>query len=159
MNEDPLRYEQLIENALRGVVRKALTIVAEKGLPGTHHFHITFRTDHPGVEMPPDLKAQYPEEMTIVLQHMFWDLAVDPDRFGVTLAFNSVHRRLVVPFEAVQIFQDQSVGFVLQFQEHDEGDDESVEDLASAPEPAAEGREQDGEQEDNVVPLDSFRKT
>ena len=76
MNEDPLRYEQLIENALRGVVRKALTIVAEKGLPGTHHFHITFRTDHPGVEMPPDLKAQYPEEMTIVLQHMFWDLSL-----------------------------------------------------------------------------------
>lgn len=175
MNEDPLRYEQLIEHALRGVVRKALTIAAEQGLPGTHHFHITFRTDHPGVEMPPDLKAQYPEEMTIVLQHMFWDLAVDPDRFGVTLAFNSVHRRLVVPFEAVLIFQDQSVGFVLQFQEHDEGGDESDEDVASAPEPApagltrgsersasgsaAEGREQDDEQEDNVVPLDSFRKT
>lgn len=188
MNEDLLDYDLLIADALRGVVRSALAIAAEHGLPDGHHFHITFLTDHPGVEIPADLRAQYPEEMTIVLQHMFWDLDVGPEGFGVTLAFNSVHRRLIVPFEAVSIFQDQSVGFVLQFQGRDESetpaDTESgqagdkqqkarerlaarMREAAAAAESreetadAGDGRDSKsevGDKGDNVVPLDTFRK-
>ncbi len=169
MDEDPLRYEQLIEDALRGVVRRAIDIAAERGLPNDHHFHITFRTDHPGVDIPEPLQRQYPTEMTIVLQHMFWDLAVHDDRFEVTLAFRSVRHRLVVPFAAVQVFQDQSVGFVLQFQAAD-GANESTAEKKAGPvaetDPSAVGAD-DGatpgtpiaaDEDGNVVPLDSFRK-
>lgn len=164
MTEDPLSYERLVEDALRGVMRRALEIVAEQGLPGDHHFHITFRTDSPGVEMPKALRLQYPEEMTIVLQHMFWDLLVGGESFSVALSFNTIRQALVVPFDAVTIFQDRSVGFVLQFDGAEEsGDREGLQqedgETPSAGQdevlPAEGGSDGGG---DNIVPLDTFRK-
>ncbi|HUA51866.1 MAG TPA: ClpXP protease specificity-enhancing factor SspB [Candidatus Sulfotelmatobacter sp.] len=112
-----LRYDQMIEEALRGVVRRALRTVTETGLPGSHHFYITFKTTAPGVELAPGLKEKYPEEMTIVLQHQFWGLEVGPELFAVTLKFNEVPERLVVPFAAVTAFADPAAKFGLQFQQ------------------------------------------
>jgi len=159
-HDDPLRYERLIEDALRGVVRSALRIVAEQGLPDGHHLHISFRTDFPGVEMAAPLRLQYPEEMTIVLQHMFWDLEVEEEFFSIALAFNTVRQNLIVPFSAITVFQDQSVGFVLQFQarsDEDENDDEDIEDAEIEIEGGAAdaAKPSDG---DNIVTLDKFRK-
>jgi uncharacterized protein len=108
-------YGQLVERALRRVVHDALAVVAEHGLLGRHHFYITFRTDHPGVVLSDALRARYPSEMTIVLQHEFWGLDVGPDAFAVTLSFSSVGERIEIPFEAVRVFADPSVEFGLQF--------------------------------------------
>ena len=112
-----LRYDQMIEEALRGVVRRALRQVAESGLPGSHHFYVTFKTGAPGVELTPRLREKYPDEMTIVLQYQFWGLEVAADRFAVTLSFNDVPERLVVPFAAVTAFADPAAKFGLQFQQ------------------------------------------
>lgn len=116
MNDDLLRYDLMIETALRNVVREALSSVAQNGLPGEHHFYITFLTDHPGVEIPDYLRKQYDEEMTIVLQYQFFGLKVDGEAFGVTLSFNNVKERLRIPIEAITTFADPSVNFALQFQ-------------------------------------------
>ncbi len=110
-----LRYDMMVENALRGVVREALTVAAERGLPGAHHFYITFRTDMPNVEIPDFLKGQYPHEMTIVLEHQFWGLEVDESQFSVTLSFRNLPQRLTIPFAAVTAFSDPSVKFGLEF--------------------------------------------
>jgi uncharacterized protein len=115
MPDQSIDYGRLVERALRQVVRAALDVVAKQGLPGRHHLYITFRTDHPGVAIAEDLRARYPSEMTIVLQHEFWGLEVWDDRFAVTLSFNSVSQRLEVPFAAVTVFADPSVEFGLQF--------------------------------------------
>lgn len=114
-NADKLHYDRMMENALRGVVREALETVVATGLPGEHHFYVTFRTEYPGVEMPERLRQRHPEEMTIVLQHQFWDLKVEAERFGVTLSFDRVHERLNIPFAAITAFVDPSVQFGLQF--------------------------------------------
>src|ERR1700691_898008 len=116
MTEDLLRYDLMIEAALRNVVRETLTTVARDGLPGEHHFYITFLTHFPGVEIPDYLKKQYPEEMTIVLQYQFFGLKLSEDGFSVTLSFNNVKERLHIPFEAITTFADPSVNFALQFQ-------------------------------------------
>jgi hypothetical protein len=116
MTKTTLRYDRLIEDALRGVVSSVLRDVASNGLPGHHHFFVSFRTHHPGVAISDDLRARYPEDMTIVLQHQFWDLEVDATGFAVTLSFNKVPQRLVVPFAAITAFADPSVKFGLQFQ-------------------------------------------
>ncbi len=100
---------------MRQVVRDALQVVATQGLPGKHHLYITFRTDHPGVALAGDLHARYPTEMTIVLQHEFWGLEVEDDRFSVLLKFGGAPHRLEIPFEAVSVFADPSVEFGLQF--------------------------------------------
>jgi uncharacterized protein len=113
MPEDLIRYEALVLDALRGVVRSVLQRVLKRGIPGDHHFFITFDTGSPGVGISKRLKEQYPQEMTIVLQHQFWDLAVTEDRFEVRLSFNNIPERLVIPFGAVRIFQDPSVHFAL----------------------------------------------
>lgn len=113
MSEDLIRYEALVLDALRGVVRTVLQRVLKRGIPGEHHFFITFDTHAPGVGISKRLKDQYPHEMTIVLQHQFWDLAVTEDRFEVRLSFNNIPERLVIPFSAVRIFQDPSVHFAL----------------------------------------------
>ncbi len=113
MPEDLIRYEALVLDALRGVVRSVLQRVLKRGIPGDHHFFITFDTRAPGVGLSKRLKDQYPQEMTIVLQHQFWDLAVTDDRFEVRLSFNNIPERLVIPFGAVRIFQDPSVHFAL----------------------------------------------
>lgn len=110
-----MHYEQMAQNALRGVVRMALERVAKQGLPGDHHFYITFESQHPGVTMSDWLKERYPDEMTIVVQHQFWDLKVEPEKFSITLSFHKVGETLVVPFEAVKAFFDPSVQFMLQF--------------------------------------------
>ena len=115
MTGPELRYDRMVEEALRGVLREALVICRE-GLPGNHHFYITFRTGHPGVEIADYIRSRYPEEMTIVLQHQFWGLEVTPDWFEVTLSFNRVNERLHVPFAAVTAFADPSAKFGLQFQ-------------------------------------------
>ena len=117
MAVNQLRYDQMIEEALRGVVRRALRGVAEQGLPGNHHFYITFKTGAPGVELAPRLKEKYPEEMTIVLQYQFWGLEVGAERFEVTLSFNEVPEKLVVPFAAITAFADPAAKFGLQFQQ------------------------------------------
>src|SRR5579862_3123814 len=106
----------MVETALRGVVREALARTAASGLPGTHHFYISFKTHYPGVQIPDSLIAEYPEEMTIVLENQFWELVVEEQRFAVTLSFKSRPERLSIPFEAVTSFTDPSVKFGLQFQ-------------------------------------------
>jgi hypothetical protein len=112
-----MRYDKMVEEALRGVVREALARTAKTGLMGSHHFYITFRSQSPGVELPDYLLARYPEEMTIVLEHQFWGLEVDDDKFAVTLSFSNKAERLVVPLAAITAFADPSVKFGLQFQE------------------------------------------
>jgi uncharacterized protein len=115
MAVDHIRYDLLTQDALRGVIRTVLTDVAARGLPGEHHFFITFDTRIDGVRMSARLKASYPEDMTIVLQHQFWDLTVGDDDFAVGLAFNGIPERLHIPFKAVKAFLDPSVQFGLQF--------------------------------------------
>jgi uncharacterized protein len=115
MAEDLIRYDILAQDALRGVVRKVLSEVARTGLPGEHHFFISFATTAPGVRISSRLLAQYPEEMTIVIQHQYWDLAVTEHALEIGLSFNGVPERLFVPFTAVKGFADPSVGFQLQF--------------------------------------------
>ncbi len=113
MIKDPLRYDKWIEDAMRGVIRRSLAFVASEGLPGEHYFYITFRTGAEGVEMPEFLRAQHPEEMTIVLQHQFSDLEVGEDLFAVSLKFNGKGEHLRIPFDAVTAFVDPSVNFGL----------------------------------------------
>ena len=116
---DRFHYDALVDDALRSVVRRVLTQVAEKGLPGSHHFYISFRSTDPGVELPDYLRAKYPEEMTIVLQHQYWDLIIGPDTFEVTVSFNKQQERIKVPFAALSAFVDPSVRFGLQFDRKD----------------------------------------
>jgi len=115
MPTDHIRYDVLTSDAMRGVLRKVLGDVASQGLPGEHHFFITFLSKAEGVKLSPRLLAQYPKEITIILQHQFWDLAVFDDRFEVGLSFGGVAERLVIPFSALKSFIDPSVGFDLQF--------------------------------------------
>ncbi len=114
MITDSLRYDKWIEEALRGVIRRVLVQTAAEGLPGDHHFYITFRTKADGVVLPGKLLAQHPDEMTIVLQHQFDDLVVDEDAFQVTLYFKGKGERLRVPLAAVTAFADPSVNFGLE---------------------------------------------
>lgn len=115
MATDHIRYDVLARDALRGVLRRVLTDAAEHGLPGEHHFFITFISTADGVKLSPRLLAQYPEEMTVILQHQFWDLVVTEDRFEVGLSFGGIPERLVVPFNSIKSFFDPSVQFGLQF--------------------------------------------
>src|SRR4051794_14403756 len=115
MPQDLYHYETMIDRALRGVVREALERASREGLRGAHHFYIGFATDMPGVSIPASLRARYPQEMTIVLQHQFWDLDVGEDSFSVTLSFNKQPERLTIPFAAVRSFADPSVNFALEF--------------------------------------------
>lgn len=122
----------MVEDALRGVLRQALKITEAQGLPGAHHFYITFDTTHPGLKIAPSLKALHPNEMTIVLQHQFWDLNVGDDRFEITLSFSGVSQRLSIPFAAVTAFADPHAKFGLQFhvefEEHVEDEDDDAGD-------------------------------
>jgi uncharacterized protein len=115
MAQDPFPYDTMVETALRGVARQALVLAARDGLPGDHHFYVTFRTGAPGVVLPPQLLAKFPEEMTIVLQHQFWGLEVGNETFSVSLSFSGRVERLTIPLAAVTTFADPSVKFGLQF--------------------------------------------
>jgi hypothetical protein len=157
----------MVEDALRSVVRKALIEAAQRGLPGEHHFYITFHTERPGVGIADWLRQQYPQEMTIILQHQFWDLTVEEERFAVTLSFGGRHERLTVPLEAVTRFADPSVKFGLQFEgtdEEEEADGKPRATVTAKPEkpaaPALLTSEVGGEspKSGEVVALDSFRK-
>jgi len=136
MATDHIRYDVLARDALRGVLRRVLTDAAAHGLPGEHHFFITFISKAEGVKLSPRLLAQYPEEMTIILQHQFWDLVVSEDRFEVGLSFGGIPERLVVPFSAIKSFFDPSVQFGLQF-EPTEATGEMPTNLPAAPAPSA----------------------
>jgi hypothetical protein len=136
MTVDYIRYDILTQDAMRSVVQTVLADAATKGLPGEHHFFISFDTRADGVVLSPRLKAQYPKEMTIVLQHQFWDLTVAGDRFEVGLSFSGIPERLVVPFRAITGFADPSVQFVLQFAAAVD-EEEAADDAASEGETAA----------------------
>jgi hypothetical protein len=123
---DHIRYDLLTQQALRGVVRNVLTDAAKKGLTGDHHFYISFNTQADGVRLSQRLRAQYPEEMTIILQHQFWDLSVTDEAFEVGLSFGGIPERLAVPFEAINGFFDPSVQFGLQFEPVGEGQDNAM---------------------------------
>ncbi|PPQ37376.1 hypothetical protein SAMN06265338_10790 [Rhodoblastus acidophilus] len=127
MSKDLIRYDLQVQDALRGVVRKVLADAARDGLPGDHHFYITFRTHAPGVKLSQRLREQYPEEMTIILQYQFWDLKVDELGFEVGLHFKNVPERLSVPFDAIAGFYDPSVQFGLKFESQEEGEDGEIE--------------------------------
>jgi hypothetical protein len=120
---DQIRYDLLTQQALRGVVRNVLADAAKKGLPGEHHFFVSFDTRADGVRISDRLLAQYPEEMTIILQHQFWDLKVADNEFEVGLSFGGIPEKLTVPFEAINGFFDPSVQFGLQFEEVTEGEE------------------------------------
>jgi hypothetical protein len=159
MPQDAFHYDKMIESALRGVVRDALIRVSRDGLPGDHHFYIGFATREPGVELPASLLARFPKEMTIVVQHQFWDLKVEEDLFSIVLSFQRHPERLVIPFAAIKSFADPSVNFALEFAApvtaaatEPEGEAET----AALPTPPAEPKEERTTGE--VVALDAFRK-
>jgi uncharacterized protein len=131
MADDLIRYDLLVQDALRGVVRKVLTDAAREGLLGEHHFYVSFRTEAPGVRMSQALREKYPQDMTIVLQHQFWDLNVTEHAFEVGLSFSGVPERLLVPFEALSGFFDPSVQFGLKFDLSEAG--ETPEEANAAP--------------------------
>ena len=149
-------YRQLMHKAFRTVMAEVLSQVAREGLPGNHHFFITFDTTHPGVDMAPALKARYPKEMTIVLQEWFADLAVMADRFSVTLNFGDVPESIVVPFKAVRTFVDPSVEIGFRFEEHEEVDGGTDDGGHPGRPPTPPTPLKPGEGE--VVSLDKFRK-
>lgn len=172
--ENRLNYGQLMQKAMRGMMADVLRQVAEGGLPGEHHFYISFETDHPGVDIPDWLHETYPEEMTIVLQDWYDDLAVASDRFSVTLNFSDMPQALVIPFEAVRTFVDPSVRFGLKFDPHEAGeidlhglvseelDEDADGETAASDETQAPEEEPEGEEEPKtgatIVSLDRFRK-
>lgn len=165
-DDETLRYDRMVEASLRGVVRKALEEVIEHGLKGDHHFYITFLTDYVGVKIPDYLRDRYPGEMTIVLQYQFTDLSVDDDKLKVTLSFNNIPEKLVVPLGAISIFADPSVNFALQFQPLGEALDEEDALLQELPDgdddpngsPRGGGKGGGGEKTGEVISLDRFRK-
>lgn len=156
MPEDLMRYDQLARNALRGVVRAALEQVAENGLPGEHHFYIAFDTHGEGVQISSRLLEKYPREMTIVLQHQFWELEVLEDRFSIGLSFNNIPEKLVVPYKAINSFFDPYVQFGLQFEADD--DPAPLPEKEPEPEPVKAQPEAELPRDGDVVSLDAFRK-
>lgn len=168
MAEDHIRYDILAQEALRGVMRKVLAEVSRTGLPGAHHFFITFMTNAPGVRISTRLRERYPEQMTIVVQFQYWDLKVSESGFEIGLSFSDVPEKLEIPFSAVRGFYDPSVNFELEFDVKTSAEDaaetepaaaapsktkvEMVEDKGKAKKPADDGKGAD------VVSLDSFRK-
>jgi len=149
MSTDGLNYGRMMQKALRGVMAEALGDVAENGLPGGHHFYISYETEHPGVDMPDWLRERFPDEITIVIQHEYSDLVVTPDRFMISLSFSDRLATLVVPFDAVKTFVDPFVEFGLKFDAHDADEDEDDQG------PDADGDSPAG---GDVVSLDQFRK-
>jgi len=137
MATDHIRYDVLARDALRGVLRRVLSDAAEHGLPGEHHFFITFLSTAEGVKLSPRILAQYPEEMTVILQHQFWDLVVTEDRFEVGLSFGGIPERVVVPFSAIKSFFDPSVQFGLQFEPSEATTETRATDRPAAAVPAA----------------------
>ncbi|MGB8818213.1 MAG: SspB family protein [Rhizobiaceae bacterium] len=181
MTQDMIRYDILAQDALRGVIRKVLMEVNRTGLPGNHHFFITFVTTAPGVRISSRLREKYPEQMTIVMQHQYWDLDVSETGFEVTLSFSDISEKLVIPYAAIRGFYDPSVNFELEFEVRSAAADTLTEtdivpagpvlhEVIKAPlkpravkskaEKAAakKAEPEDGKPSADVVSLDSFRK-
>jgi len=163
MATDHIRYDVLARDALRGVLKHVLADAAEHGLPGEHHFYITFLSKAEGVKLSPRLLSQYPQEMTVILQHQFWDLVVTDDRFEVGLSFNGIPERLVIPFSAIKSFFDPSVQFGLQFEPVDAPAAETETPAEASPAAVATDTPADDEpvkqgEGAEVVRLDRFRK-
>jgi hypothetical protein len=169
MAKDFIGYEALTDAARRGVVREALRKIEKSGLIGPHHFYLTFRTKARGVDIPDFLSEQYPDEMTIILQHQFWGLKVKEDQFEVTLTFKKLPATLTVPFEALTAFFDPGVQFGLQFKNPDGSEGKLVTPASATPakmpekaaetaKPALVEAEKPAPAPGEVVSLDSFRK-
>lgn len=174
MSEASLPYQEWIDRALRDVIKQALKHAAQHGFPGQHHFYITFRTGDEGVQVAPQLRAQHPNEMTIVLQHQYWDLFVDEQLFSVTLKFGGRPQRVTVPFDAMTAFADPAVNFALQFksgppaggQAAASGDsepsvagDRAAGSAEAPPQPEETTKaESDDRASGEVITLDTFRK-
>ena len=160
-----MHYDRMVDTALRGVLREALTVAVERGLPGDHHFYITLRTDHPGVSLSKQLRERYPTEITIVLQHQYWGLEVREDGFDVTLSFSDVPEPLSVSYDAVTSFADPSVRFGLQFNvvEAESEDEIPPDKLPLAGDRQGESKRSqsdagEAEAPGKVITLDAFRK-
>jgi hypothetical protein len=157
-----INYGNLMHRAMRSLIHDVLTDVAENGLPGAHHFFITFDTQHPEAELADWLKERYPSEMTVVMQHWFDDLQVTEDGFAITLNFGDSPERMVIPFDAIQTFVDPSVEFGLRFESQDapEGDDDPEPPTPFTPDDTSDDDSSDRPkgQDADVVSLDSFRK-
>jgi uncharacterized protein len=176
MPEDHIRYDLLAQAALRGVVRTVLTDAAEKGLPGEHHFEIVFDTTALGVRLSERMRAQYPQAMKIVLQHQFWDLTVDDDKFEVGLSFGGIAERVAVPFDAMMAFYDPAAQFALEFaipgmqatgdvaaakpseSSADSENQQSAEKNKPDSSPASDAKQETPDGGAEVVSLDRFRK-
>jgi uncharacterized protein len=158
MAQDLFDYPKMVETALRNVMREALARTAREGLPGDHHFYVTFRTHAPGVGMPAHLLSKFPEEMTIVLQHQFRALDVGEDAFSVNLSFQSRSERLTIPFAAVTTFADPSVNFGLQFEVAAVPPAEVAALPAQIPSPGPEKPAETVRPAAEIVALDKFRK-
>jgi len=161
MPQDLFHYDKMVERALRGVIRDVLVRIAQEGPRSNHHFYIGFATQAPGVAIPPRLLERFPSEMTIVLQHQFWDLDVGDETFSVSLSFDKQIERLTVPFDAIKSFADPSVEFALAFAEPPAA--ASNEPALPAvvkpqPKPKAEREKPPAGETGQVVTLDSFRK-
>ncbi len=166
MGQDHIRYDILAQDALRGVIRKVLAEVAATGrLPGDHHFFITFLTGAPGVRISQHLKSKYAEQMTIVIQHQFWDMKVTDVGFEIGLSFSDTPEKLVIPYNAIRGFYDPSVNFELEFdvpaaEDEDAGSAEITAYPVQAEKEEAEAKAEGSEEKKpgSVVSLDSFRK-
>ena len=162
MRRSRIDYGRLVEGALRTVVRDVLGGLVSEGAPPPHHFYVTFRTHHPGVAIPEFLRDRYPVDMTIVLQHQFWDLAIDDEGFAVTLSFSDQLQRLRIPFAAIKVFADPGVEFGLQFTIDDDSEPQSADvKLLGASVKAAKPDEGEPPAESGgaeIVTLDRFRK-
>lgn len=174
-DDEIIDYPAMIDAAMRGVVREALEQAGSTGLPGEHHFFISFQTRFPGVDISPMLRERYPEEMTIVVQHQFWDLDITDEGFSISLSFNNVPETLVVPFDSMTAFADPSIKFGLQFHGKvwEEEAHDSDEDRVACPATGKKGREPMAEasfeedvseaaeppaNDDKVLSIDAFRK-
>lgn len=176
MSEDFIDYGKLIDDAMHIIVKKALQKVVKEGLPGKHHFFISFITSYPGVEISKRLKDKYPDEMTVVLQHQFDGLTVNDDGFSVILSFDNIKERIAIPFDALVAFADPSVKFGLQFRHEEEFDEtiyeediQEIKELLSSEEAAkteepvknSKGKDKDkkkDKKDTNVIDIDKFRK-
>lgn len=171
MTQDQIGYAKIIDQAMRRAVREVLLQVEQGGLPGNHHFYLTFDTRYPGVSIDRELMERYPEDMTIVLQHQFWDFEVTEDYFTVSLSFSGKQKNLVIPFDALTAFADPSIQFGLQFQQTQPvpqsglPDAESRSALTSDPVPPQPGNGKEssntpgiGPDGAEIITLDQFRK-
>ena len=163
MTEDLIEYQKLVKRAMVGIVREALEMVVEKGLPGVHNFYITFETQKPGVQIADHLVIKFPTDMTIVLEHQFWNLEVSKEKFSVTLSFGGNRETLVVPFSSIISFVDPSVNFVLQLGDktHDQSNKPDIREKNFQEKTQKNPEERYKKAATNnaqIVALDSFRK-